>query len=275
MLDAKYPILVRGAGDIATGTARRLHRAGFRVVCTEVAAPLAVRRKVAFSDAVFDGAAVVEGVDAKLCEPDEISKVLERRLVAVVVDPTAAIRKTMRFAALVDARMLKHKPDTTINDAPIVIGLGPGFTAGINCHAFVETLRGHDLGRACYHGSAAPDTGVPGERGGYTTERVIRAPDDGEYRAAVKIGDKVDAGEVVAFVNDTPVRSQIAGIVRGMLRDGLSVAKGLKIGDVDAEAKPEHCVTVSDRANAIAGGVLEAILHLVGPAASRKRNLPS
>jgi xanthine dehydrogenase accessory factor len=259
-LDKLRPKLVRGAGDVATGVAQRLFRAGCKVVCTEIVKPLTVRRTVAFSEAVYAERQTVEGVEARRCTIDEVHKAFADGVVPVVVDPDTKILKAMSFPALVDARMTKRP--VSIVDAPVVIGLGPGFTAGENCHAWVETLRGHDLGRVGYSGSAIADTGVPGERGGFTSERVLRAPSDGVFEAVAEIGDRVKAGVIVAKVGDNPVEAAIGGYVRGMLHDGLKVTKGLKVGDIDPAAEYEHCFTISDRANAIAGGVLEAIMSL-------------
>ncbi|TET36768.1 MAG: EF2563 family selenium-dependent molybdenum hydroxylase system protein [Planctomycetota bacterium] len=259
-LDKLDPVLVRGAGDVATGVAHRLFHAGFKVVCTEIEKPLTVRRAVAFSEAVYEGRHTVEGVEARRRAIDEVHKAFADGVVPVVVDPDTKILEAMSFLALVDARMTKRP--VSPEDAPVVIGLGPGFTAGENCHAWVETLRGHNLGRVGYSGCAIADTGVPGERGGFTDERVLRAPSDGVFEAVAEIGDRVEAGVTVARVGDSPVEARIGGYVRGMLHGGLKVTKGLKVGDIDAAAEHAHCFTISDRANAIAGGVLEAVLRL-------------
>lgn len=257
----RLKVLIRGAGEMATGVAWRLHRSGFRCLMTEVERPLAVRRGVAFSEAVYDGEKVVEGVRAVLIRsPSEVEGVWRRGEVAVLVDPEASCLREVRPDVLVDAIMAKRNLGTRKDQAPLVIGLGPGFRAGWDVHAVVETNRGHNLGRVIWNGEAEPDTGIPGAIGGYTVERVLRAPGQGVLRVEKGIGEEVREGEVVAWVGDLPVRARIPGVVRGMLRDGTEVTPGLKIGDIDPRGIREYCFTISDKARAIAGGVLEAIL---------------
>lgn len=255
-------VLMRGAGDLATGTALRLHRAGFPLILTELPQPTAVRRTVAFSDAVYHGTATVEDVTARLCRSEaEVRAALRRGEPAVVVDPAAESRAVYRPDVFVDAALAKRNLGTHITDAPLVIALGPGFTAGTDCHCVVETMRGHTLGRCIYEGSALPNTGVPGNVGGYTKERVLYTPAAGVFHARVPIGTMVAAGDVVAEVGGMPVRTEIAGCLRGILPDGISVPAGMKAGDVDPRCAREHCFTASDKALSIGGGVLEAILH--------------
>ncbi|MBI2202762.1 MAG: EF2563 family selenium-dependent molybdenum hydroxylase system protein [Candidatus Rokubacteria bacterium] len=262
-MSGKRLVLIRGAGDLATGSAVRLRRCGFAVVATELAAPTAVRRTVAFSEAVLDGTVAVEGVRARRAESAaDARRIVRAGDVAVLVDPTGAISAGLRPDVVVDARVAKRNLGTSLGDAPIVIGLGPGFVAGRDVHAVIETNRGHALGSVILAGEAEPNTGVPGEIGGFGAERLLRAPASGTLRARCTIGERVDAGVAVADVEDRPVVARIAGVLRGLVRDGSQVREGQKIGDVDPRARPEHCFTVSDKARAVAGGVLEAILSL-------------
>lgn len=255
-------ILVKGAGDLATGTAVRLYRAGFQVVMTDVAQPTAVRRTVAFSQCIYDGQTTVEGITARKAENrDQVRDILAAGEIPVLVDPQASILPQLPFMAVVDATLAKKNLGTTISDAPIVLALGPGFTAGVDCHGVIETKRGHDLGRLILEGTAIPNTGVPGDVGGYTTERIIRAPADGPFEPVAQIGQQVNLGDVVAKVNGIPVTAQLTGIVRGMLPAGIPVTAGMKSGDIDPRCEVRHCFTVSDKARAIGGGVLEGILY--------------
>ncbi|MCI8303647.1 MAG: EF2563 family selenium-dependent molybdenum hydroxylase system protein [Lawsonibacter sp.] len=260
-------VLIKGAGDLATGTALRLYRAGMQVVMTDLPQPLAVRRTVAFSQCIYDGTAQVEGVSARhVPDCSGAEEALSRGEIPVLADPEARIRTRMPFDAVVDGILAKRNLGTAITDAPVVLALGPGFTAGTDCHAVVETQRGHHLGRLILEGSAAPNTGIPGDIGGYTTQRVIRACGSGRLRPAVRIGDQVAAGDIVAWVEETPIRAQIPGIVRGMLPEGCPVTPGLKTGDIDPRCTYDHCFTVSDKARAIGGGVLEGLLYFTaGP----------
>ena len=258
-------VLIRGAGDLASGIALRLRRAGFAVVMTELARPTTIRRTVAFSDAVVRGSARVEEQEGRLA-PDAAGalELLQTGVIPVLIDPEAVCRSALRPEVLVDAILAKRNLGTAITDAPVVIGVGPGFTVGTDCHAAVETMRGHSLGRVCYGAgeSPLPNTAVPGLIGGYTGERVLRAPAEGVFRGTRQIGDLVRAGETVGFVGDAPMRCTIDGVLRGLLADGVPVHPGMKAGDVDPRARPEYCHTVSDKALAIGGGVLEAIMHL-------------
>ncbi len=256
-------VVVKGAGDLGSGAILRLHRAGFQVIATEIDQPTTVRRTVAFSEAVYSGEAEIEGVRARRVDAGEIRRTWEEGIVPVLVDPGCAIVAALRPAVVVDAIIAKTNLGTRRDDAPVVVGLGPGFVAGVDVHAVVETNRGHDLGRVIWRGSAEPDTGMPGEIGGHSQQRLLRAPSAGIFRAAKTIGDQVAAGEIVCHVGNTPVMAQISGIVRGLLHDGLPVARGMKIGDVDPRIAREHCFTISDKSLAIAGGVLEAVLFLL------------
>lgn len=257
-------VLIKGAGDLATGIACRLQRCGFQVAMTEIAVPTTVRRTVAFSRAVYEGEAVVEDITGVLCRnAGEIEHAVQADQVAVIVDEQCRILQEWKPDVLVDAILAKVNLGTGINDADIVIGVGPGFTAGQDCHAVVETKRGHDLGRCIWSGSAIPNTGVPGMIGGYDKERIIRATADGSFRGAVSIGDLVEKGDLVGYSGEAPIYAEVGGVVRGLLQDGVEVKNGMKSGDVDPRGVVEHCFTVSDKATAIGGGVLEAIMHMV------------
>ncbi|XEQ94456.1 hypothetical protein SCACP_33550 [Sporomusa carbonis] len=255
-------VVIKGGGDIATGIAHRLYQSRIKVVITELPQPTVVRRTVAFARAVVDGEAVVEGVTARLAAPAQVPEVLADGCIPVIVDAAAQCVQVFKPQAMVDATMAKCNTGTKLTDAPVVIGVGPGFTAGTDVHAVIETMRGHDLGRVIYQGTAIANTGIPGEIGGYTLERLIRAPQAGVFTACRTIGDIVAAGEIVGHVDTTPVNVAIAGVLRGLIQDGLTVAAGLKIGDVDPRCRREHCFTISDKARAVGGGVLEALLHL-------------
>lgn len=255
-------VLIKGAGDLATGVAYRLYRAGYSIVMTDIEQPTAVRRTVAFCQCIYDGTATVEGVTSRRVETvEEVKACLERGEIPVLVDPEAAIRTQMPFDAEVDAILAKYNVNTRIDDAPIVLALGPGFTAGVDCHGVVETMRGHDLGRLLTRGSAAPNTGVPGDVGGYTTQRIIRVPADGAFEPLAAIGQRVEEGQPVARVAGRTACAQLTGVVRGMLPAGLAVTAGMKAGDIDPRCRAEHCFTVSDKARAIGGGVLEGLLY--------------
>ncbi|MGA2992413.1 MAG: selenium-dependent molybdenum cofactor biosynthesis protein YqeB, partial [Candidatus Korobacteraceae bacterium] len=248
----------------ASGVIMRLHRAGFRVLATETAQPTTVRRTVSFSEAVYRGEFVVEGIRARSIQHcQEASEVWSDGVIPVLVDPGSEVVRTLQPAVLVDAIMAKRNCGTRLGDAAVVIGLGPGFVAGVDVHAVVETNRGHHLGRVLFAGEAEPDTGVPGEIGGHAAARLLRAPCAGRLRAEKSIGDGVQPDEIVCWVDDTAVRARIAGVLRGLLYDGLPVQPGMKIGDIDPRATREHCFTISDKSLAVGGGVLEAVLCLL------------
>jgi xanthine dehydrogenase accessory factor len=261
-------ILIRGGGDLATGVAIRLYRSGFPVALTELPRPLMVRRTVSFGEAVNDGRAEVEGVSATLV--DSVEEALRRldgrgldRAIPVLVDPEARCRSVLRPLVIVDAIMAKRNTGTSLSDAPFVVALGPGFTAGQDCHAVIETNRGHCLGRVIHEGMAERDTGIPGEIGGKSAERLLRAPIAGTIEDRAEIGQRVVRGQVVAEVAGQEVRAQIDGVLRGLVRSGIYVSAGLKIGDVDPRADPSHCYLVSDKSLAIGGGVLEAVMGFI------------
>ena len=255
-------ILVKGGGEMASGVAFRLARSLFRKICmTEISQPQAVRREVSFCEAVYEGEKTVEGLTARLIESyDQIQAVWDLGQIPIIVDPEADILDLLKPDVVVDAILAKKNLGTKITDAPLVIGLGPGFCAGKDVHLVVETNRGHNLGRVITDGEAEKNTGVPGVIAGYGADRVFRAPREGRFKALKAIGDYVEKGEVVATVDGVPVKAQIKGVIRGMLRDGTDVWKGMKAGDIDARGVRESCYTVSDKTMAIGGGVLEGIL---------------
>jgi xanthine dehydrogenase accessory factor len=252
--------LIRGAGDLATGVALSLHNAGFQVVMTEIAQPTVIRRTVAFAEAVYEGSQTVEGVRAERASPDGLEEVLTRGMVAVVVDPAAEVRAELSPDVVVDAILEKRNLGTTVSFAPIVIALGPGFVAGVDVHAVIETMRGHELGRIIIQGSALANTGVPGSIGGKTGERVLRAAVGGPVALRKSIGDLVRAGETVMSVGGTTVVAPFDGCLRGLIHEGIHVAAGLKIGDIDPRGETRYCFMVSDKARALGRAVLEAVL---------------
>lgn len=256
-------IVLRGAGDLATGVALRLYRAGFRrMLLLEAAAPLAVRRQVAFSEAVTHGRQMVEGVTAaRVASHEEAPAVWQRGEIPVLVDPYGVSLTVFMPDILIDAVMAKRNLGTVITAAPLVIALGPGFEAGVDAHRVVETMRGHTLGRVISKGQAAANTGVPAPVGGYTVERLLRAPAAGLFRTSRDIGDMVQAGDLVGHVENQPVTAAITGVLRGVLRDATQVTAGLKLGDIDPRAEASACCQVSDKALAIGGGVLEAVME--------------
>jgi xanthine dehydrogenase accessory factor len=256
-------VFIRGAGEMATGVVHRLYQSHFKICMVELSQPLAVRREVSFCEAVYDGEKEVEGVRAKLIpKPEGIPSVWKEGKIPLLIDPNGkGTRRFLKPDVLVDAILVKKNVGTRINDAPFVIGLGPGFTAGKDVHAVVETNRGHNLGKMILDGAAEPDTGIPGDIGGFTVERVLRAMKKGVFHAQCSIGDRANKGSVVAIVDDFPVIAQISGTVRGLLRDGMEVKRGMKVGDIDPRGKRDHCFTISEKARAIGGGVLEAILY--------------
>ena len=255
-------VLIRGAGDLASGIALRLFHAKMEVVMTDLPRPTAIRRTVCFSQAILFGTMTVEDVTAVFAETSEAAvSILKEKKIPVLADPEAACIAALRPDAVVDAILAKRNLGTKITDAPCVIGVGPGFTAGVDCHACVETMRGHTLGRVITEGSPIPNTNIPGLIGGFTGERVLRAPADGIFRQRLEIGDMVEQNEIAGYVGTEPMRCQISGVLRGLLADGTPVHKGMKAGDVDPRGEVSYCQLVSDKALAIGGGVLEAILR--------------
>ena len=252
-------IVVRGGGDIGSGVIWRLRRVGFPVVVLELERPLTVRRTVAFSSAVSDRHVEIDGIAGSLVEsPADALEVAHTGVVAVLASDSIP-RFAEPISVLVDARLAKQPLDTTIRQAPLVVALGPGFVAGDNCHVVIETMRGHRLGRAIWEGAAAPNTGIPGDIGGASSERVLRAQHDGRVAWDVAFGDVVTSGQQLGQIDDHPVVSGIDGTVRGLISSG-PVTSGLKIGDVDPRFDPKAIDQISDKAMAVGGGVLEAVL---------------
>ena len=266
-------VMIKGAGDIASGIAMRLWRAGIRVVMTDLPLPSSIRRTVCFSEAVYRGETTVEEVRARRAEnAADALRLLEENILPVIVDPKAESAKELHPEVIVDAILAKENLGTAITDAPGVVGVGPGFTAGVDCHAVVETMRGHTLGRVIWSGGAIPNTGVPGEIGGYTVERVMHSPCGGVFHALRQIGDTVEAGETVATVGGEPLYAKITGTLRGILPEGFEVPREhFKSADVDPRCRLFHCFTVSDKALSVGGGVLEAVLMLTSAVGTARK----
>ncbi|MGM0688180.1 MAG: selenium-dependent molybdenum cofactor biosynthesis protein YqeB [Bacillota bacterium] len=255
-------IVIRGAGDLASGIAHRLFSSGFAVIMLELPKPLVVRRTVSFASVVYEGSIIVESVPAELCKsPEMVNEYFSRKIIPVLIDPDAKSLALLKPSIVVDAIMAKINRVTGIEDADLVIGIGPGFTAGRDVHAVVETKRGLDLGRVFYEGSAAEDTSEPGLINGYGKERLLRSTSGGIFKPLKKIGDLVEAGEIVASVGREDIKSAIDGMVRGMLYPGLDVKEGMKVGDIDPRGESIDYKSISDKARAVGGGVLEAIMH--------------
>ncbi|NTU62424.1 MAG: EF2563 family selenium-dependent molybdenum hydroxylase system protein [Chloroflexi bacterium] len=291
MSTAKPLTIIRGGGDLGTGVALRLHRAGWRVLITELVQPLVIRRTVALASAIYDGSIEVEGTIGMRIHTEHLEAEADlcwsANQIPVVADPDRTMAARLQPLAVIDAIMAKSNTGTQIDDAPIVVALGPGFTAGVDCHAVVETQRGHNLGRVYYQGAAEPNTGTPGNLGGQDAQRAVRAPVAGVFYAQRKIGDRVKAGDVIgrvitvdASLTDSAdarlaaidrdalqpsgivVKTKIDGVLRGIVHDGLKVAANTKIADVDPRGEAEYCFTVSDKSWAVGGGALEAVLYL-------------
>lgn len=261
-------IIVRGGGDIATGMVYKLYQCGFRVLVLETANPSAIRRNVAFSEAVYNGTQTVENITCVLGKSvEQAVALLEEGRLVMLIDPKGDCIKQLKPIAVVDGILAKKNLGTNKDMAPITVALGPGFTAGEDVDAVIETMRGHSLGRVIYEGQAIKNTGIPGMVDGYTKERVIHSPAEGILRNVSKITDTVQQGEVIAVIetetDKIPVEATIDGLLRGLIRDGYPVTKGFKIADIDPRLNEyENCFTISDKARCIAGGVVEAILHL-------------
>jgi xanthine dehydrogenase accessory factor len=257
-------VLIKGAGDLASGVAHRLYKCGFTPVMTELHKPLVVRRKVSFAEAVYTGETIVEGIRAVLCSSiSDISSLLEKGIIPVFIDPRGELVHILKPDVLVDAVMAKRNTGTKITDAHVVIALGPGFIAGVDAYAVIETKRGHELGRVILDGTPQKDTGEPHPVEGYTYQRLIKAPQEGIFGSCCSIGEIVENGQIIGYIEGNQVQTQIKGVLRGLVADGCIVKKGMKIGDVDPRCKPEYCCTISDKARAVAGGVLEAMLDRV------------
>ena len=267
-MTARPLVLIKGAGDLASGVAFRLVRCGFPVVMTELAQPLAVRRAVSFAEAVYAGAAEVEGLHAvRAATVADVHAALASDRIPVLVQPGGGVIASLTPGVVIDAIMAKTNTGTSLGDAPLVIALGPGFEAGRDCHAVIETHRGHTLGRVIWHGRALPDTGAPGPVAGHTVARVLRAPTTGYVTPLIDIGQMVAAGTALAVIADqphgpdgAPLVAPFAGVLRGLVHPTLHVPAGMKVGDLDPRAERSNCFTISEKSLAVAGGVLEALL---------------
>jgi len=256
----KKNVVIRGGGDLASGVAVCLHEAGYSVVVTELAQPLVVRRAVSFAEAVYEGSCTVEGIRGRKAESTaQAVNILKAGEIAVLVDPDCESLQSLEPIAIVDGRMLKREVANEFGERWQVIGLGPGFVAGVNCSAAIETNRGPDLGRIIHEGSPEADTGRPAKVIGYSLERVIYACREGHFKAFVAIGDMVEAGQIIAEIEAEPVYSRIKGVVRGILRDGLIVQAGLKLADIDPTCERAYCFTVSDKARKVGAAVVKAL----------------
>lgn len=255
-------VLVRGGGELASGAIRRLVLAGFPVLVLEQPEPTCIRRTVCFANAIYEGSWEVESLRAVRSENLDVARHrLRDGVVPLLIDPEGDLLERVRPTVLVDGRMMKRNTGTTSRQARVVIALGPGYEAPRDAHFVIETARGHDLGRVITQGSARADTGVPGEIGGVTAERVLRAPVSGRFRSTAELGEEVTAGQVIGEVGEVPVPAQVNGVVRGLLRDNLWVLEGQKLADIDPRSDPEFLYRVSDKANAVAGGVMEALFR--------------
>lgn len=253
-------ILIKGAGDLATGIAATLFRNGFQIVMTEIQAPMTVRRKVAFSNAVYEKQSSVEGIEAVLVhDMTGIQKAWDNEKIPVIVDEMAEIKEEFKPDVVIDAIMAKRNLGTQMTDAQLVIGIGPGFTAGEDCHYVIETMRGETLGKVIKKGCALKNTGVPGNVGGYTIERLLQACDEGVFLPVIQIGDHVEKGQIVGYVGTKEIRSNLDGVIRGLLKAGLYVSKGMKLGDVDPRNDVSLCYKISDKAEKLGDSVQKVI----------------
>lgn len=262
MAENKRLIAVRGGGDIATGVVYRLKKCGFDVVILETSKPTAIRRTVSLCMAVYEGVSEVEGIKAVLTTPENVAEYID--VVPVIVDENCSCLSILKPFAVVDATIAKRNTGMNINMAEVTVALGCGFTAGVDVHAVVETMRGHNLSRVIYEGSAMADTGVPGVIMGKSSERVIKAPCDGIIKIIKDIGSVVNEGEVIALCGDSEITAPFSGLVRGMIKDGFIANQGLKIADIDPRIDElKNCYTISDKALAVGGGVVEAVFTLM------------
>jgi xanthine dehydrogenase accessory factor len=260
MLFGDHLVVLRGGGDLATGAVHHLVNAGFAVIVLELERPLVLRRPVSIASAVLEGEVTVDGIDAVLVDSMAAAvKAVQTGVVAVLISPELPDFVSPP-SVLVDARVAKRNLDTSLDQAPLVVGLGPGLRAGHDCHAVVETKRGHRLGRVIWDGSAADDTGIPGQVGGVGAQRVVRAPGAGPVSWTVEIGDMVGSGQAMGAVGEAEVAAPIAGVVRGLIAPGHPAQSDLKIGDIDPRGDRSACFEISDKARLVGSGVLEAVL---------------
>lgn len=253
-------IVIRGGGDLATGVAVRLFRAGFSVLILEIEAPTVIRLSVSFARAVYEGKASVEEIEAVLISSwEEAEKIIRLNKIPVLIDPKGTCIEKLSPTAVVDAILAKRNLGTRKGQAPLIIGLGPGFTAGEDVDVVIETKRGHNLGRVIYGGQASPDSGVPGEVGGESKRRLLRAPAEGKIVPLHQIGDLVKAGEIIAEVEGISLPAEISGVLRGLIYPQSWVSRGTKVGDIDPRGIKDYCFTISDKARSLGGAVLEVI----------------
>ncbi len=264
MKNADDIIVVRGGGDIASGAIQKLYRSGFKVLVLETETPSAIRRKVAFCEAVYEKEIEIEGIKARLVANDEeIQDCWDSDIVPVMIDSRGKVIERLKPLAVVDGILAKQNFGTKRSMAPITVALGPGFSAPEDVDIVIETMRGHNLGRIIEEGRASENTGVPGIIAGFGIERVIYSDYSGVITNIEKIGNVVEKGDVIAVVGDNEIYASISGVLRGIIRDGYKVKKGLKIADIDPRiSEKDNCFTISDKARNIGGAVLESILYL-------------
>lgn len=256
-------VIVRGGGDIASGIIHRLYKAGFKILVLEIEKPLSIRREVSFSEAIYRGEVEIEGIRGIFVENlDNIWEVIHNGHIPVYIDPSGETIDMLKPMVVVDSILAKVNLGTHREMAPITIGVGPGFEAGVDVDLVIETKRGHNLGKVIEKGAAAKNTGIPGSTLGYREERVIRAIGDGIFTTNCKIGYRVEKGDLIGNVGENEIVAEIDGVIRGLLKEGLYVRNGLKIGDIDPRGEVEYAFTISDKARAVGGGVLEGILYL-------------
>jgi len=257
-------ILIRGAGEVASAIAHKLGASNFKVCMTDITKPLAVSRGVCFCEVMYEGEKTIDGVTAKLISsPDEVEKTWQEGKIAVLVDPEANIKDSLEPDVIIDAIMAKKDLGTKITDAPLVIGMGIGFHVGKNAHIIVETSNSENMGKVLYEGEAEPNDGTPVEISGLTRERVLRHPESGIFKQVRQMGDMVKAGDTVGTVNGSPVKAEIDGVVRALIRDNTNVAPMIKLGEIDPRGEAWVCYAIRPRMRAIAGGVLEAMLSRI------------
>lgn len=256
-------VIIRGGGDLASGVAHRLYRSGFKVVIIDIESPTAIRRTVSFCEAIFNGEITIEGVKGILAKDlEHIEKILKENNIPIYIDGKGDIIEELKPLVVVDAIMAKKNLGTTKDMAPITIALGPGFEAGVDTDLVIETKRGHYLGQVISQGMAITNTGVPNSNMGYEEERVIRALAEGKIKVFYNIGDRVEEGDIICGIGGKEVKAQIGGILRGIIKENLNVYEGQKIGDIDPRGVKDHAFTISEKARAVGGGVLEGILYL-------------
>jgi xanthine dehydrogenase accessory factor len=254
-------VIIRGGGDLSTGVAVRLFRAGFSVMILEIERPTVIRLPISFARAIYEGKVMVEEIEAILISSwEKAEDIIKQEKIPVLIDPEGSCIEKLSPAVLVDAILAKRNLGTSKDKAPLVIGLGPGFTAGEDVDVVIETKRGHYLGRVYYQGQAISDTGVPGEVGGESRRRLLRAPAEGKIVPLHQIGDLVKAGEVIAEVEGVPLKTEISGVLRGLIYPQSWVARGMKVGDIDPRGIKDYCFTISDKARSLGGAVLEVII---------------